>query len=68
MFLFRLTLICAVLTAFALVITSCGSSWTIEGNNMTIIKVETDSIAPAGSYLILPDENPTQSHVSTPEK
>lgn len=37
------------------VISSCGSSWNIEGNNMTIFKCDVDTIAPAGSYLILPD-------------
>lgn len=34
---------------------SCGSSWTIEGNNMTIIKCDVDTIAPAGSFIMLPD-------------
>lgn len=34
---------------------SCGSSWNIEGNNMTIIKCDTDTIAPAGSFIMLPD-------------
>lgn len=48
---------CAGLLAFSLasVLSSCGSSWKIEGNNMTIIKCEADTIAPAGSYLMLPD-------------
>ena len=45
-------LVCAVM---AFVVFSCGSSWNIEGNNMTIIKCETDTVAPAGSYLMLPD-------------
>lgn len=39
----------------AVFVCSCGSSWTIEGNNMTIIKCDTDTIAPAGSYIMLPD-------------
>lgn len=34
---------------------SCGSSWNIEGNNMVIYKVHTDTIAPAGSYILVPD-------------
>lgn len=34
---------------------ACGSSWTIEGNNMTIIKCDNDTIAPAGSFIMLPD-------------
>ena len=48
---------CVGLLAFSLlsVLSSCGSSWKIEGNNMTIIKCDVDTIAPAGSYLMLPD-------------
>ena len=45
---------CAVL-ACLFACCSCGSSWNIEGNNMTIVKCETDTVAPAGSYLMLPD-------------
>lgn len=41
--------------SLASVLSSCGSSWKIEGNNMTIIKCDVDTIAPAGSYLMLPD-------------
>ena len=37
------------------VVTSCGSQWEISGNNMTIIKVQNDTIAPAGSFIMLPD-------------
>lgn len=51
-------LFCSVgLLALSLVsvLSSCGSSWKIEGNNMTIIKCDVDTIAPAGSYLMLPD-------------
>ena len=46
-----------VFTATVLVcsMASCGSSWTIEGNNMTIIKCENDTLAPAGSFIMLPD-------------
>ncbi len=45
-------LFCAVL---GFIFCSCGSTWNIEGNNMTIVKCESDTIAPAGSYLMLPD-------------
>lgn len=41
----------------AVCVCSCGSSWNIEGNNMTIIKCDTDTIAPAGSYIMLPDSS-----------
>lgn len=34
---------------------SCGSSWNIEGNNMVIYRATSDTIAPAGSYIMLPD-------------
>lgn len=48
-----------LLSFFAVVIavtfSSCGSSWNIEGNNMTIIKCDNDTIAPAGSYIMMPD-------------
>lgn len=36
---------------------SCGSTWSIEGNNMTIIKCDTDTIAPAGSFIMLPEDS-----------
>lgn len=39
----------------AVVLYSCGSSWNIEGNNMVIYRVHQDTIAPAGSYIFLPD-------------
>lgn len=31
---------------------SCGSTWTISGNNVTVHKLETDTVIPAGSYVI----------------
>lgn len=34
---------------------SCGSSWNIEGNNVVVNKVKTDTIVPAGCYVIYPD-------------
>ena len=42
-------------TVLVYMMTACGSSWTIEGNNMTIIKCDNDTIAPAGSFIMLPD-------------
>lgn len=39
----------------SVVFVACGSSWEISGNNMTIIKVDNDTIAPAGSFIVLPD-------------
>lgn len=37
------------------VVSSCGSNWTIEGNNLIIHRVDCDTIAPAGSYIMFPD-------------
>lgn len=34
---------------------ACGSTWNIEGNNMTIVKVDRDTVAPAGTFIIYPD-------------
>ena len=54
---------CVVIAAVisGIVFTSCGSSWEISGNNMTIIKAHTDTIAPAGSFIMLPDSSLSQS-------
>ena len=38
----------------ATVFISCGSNWTISGNNLIITPLEHDSIVPAGSYIITP--------------
>ena len=48
----KLIFCCVVLSVIC---SSCGSSWSIEGNYMTIIKCEADTVAPAGSYIMLPD-------------
>ena len=55
--------VCVVFAAVisGIVFVSCGSSWEISGNNMTIIKVENDTIAPAGSFIMLPDSS--RSHL-----
>lgn len=51
-------LFCTVLAAATACMCSCGSTWTITGNEMTIVKCETDTIAPAGSYIMIPDSLP----------
>lgn len=55
--------LCVVIAALiaGVVVTSCGSQWEITGNNMTIIKVQNDTIAPAGSFIMLPDSALSQS-------
>ena len=51
--------LCVVIAAViaGVVVTSCGSQWEISGNNMTIIKVQNDTIAPAGSFIMFPDSS-----------
>lgn len=46
-----------IIIAFCAVIalSSCGSSWNIQGNNLIIHKAECDTIVPAGSYYIIPN-------------
>lgn len=39
---------CALMVATA----SCGSQWKISGNQITITKVQTDTIVPAGTLII----------------
>ena len=38
----------------ATIVISCGSNWTISGNNLIITPLEKDSVMPAGSYVITP--------------
>lgn len=58
-----LTSIKKVLTLFfglfflLVLVTSCGSTWNIEGNNMYIQKVDRDTVAPAGTFIVYPDSN-----------
>lgn len=52
-FFFCCVLVAALVTA--VVVSSCGSNWTIEGNNLVIHRVDCDTIAPAGSYIMYPD-------------
>lgn len=46
-------LVAALVTT--VVVSSCGSNWTIEGNNLIIHRVDCDTIAPAGSYIMYSD-------------
>lgn len=47
--------LCVSVLGMLATVCSCGSSWKIEGNNMVINKVNTDTIVPAGCYVIFPD-------------
>lgn len=51
----RFIFVASTATVLVHMMTACGSSWTIEGNNMTIIKCDNDTIVPAGSFIMLPD-------------
>lgn len=51
----RFIFVAFTVTVLVWFMSSCGSTWTIEGNNMTIIKCDNDTIAPAGSFIMLPD-------------
>lgn len=53
----RKIVLCVSVLGLMSAVCSCGSSWTIEGNNMVINKVSTDTIVPAGSYVIYPDSS-----------
>lgn len=48
-------ILCVSAVSLLATVCSCGSSWNIEGNNMVINKVNTDTIVPAGCYVIYPD-------------
>lgn len=37
---------------FTLSFASCGSSWDVSGNNITITRVSSDTIVPAGTLII----------------
>lgn len=54
--------VCAVIIA-SVFITACGSSWEFHGNKVNIIRVDKDTVAPAGSYIMMPcDSDSTFSH------
>ena len=52
---FLLIMFCCVV--MTVVLFSCGSTWNIEGNNMYIQKVDRDTVAPAGTFIVYPDSN-----------
>lgn len=53
---FYILLILIALTAFAAVMLSaCGSHWSFSGNNVTVVAVDNDTVAPKGSFILLPD-------------
>lgn len=44
-----------ILFCALIALSSCGSSWNIQGNNLIINKAENDTIVPAGTYYITPN-------------
>ena len=51
-----LTVLSVLIFSFVL-FCSCGSTWNIEGNNMYIQKVDRDTVAPAGTFIVFPDSS-----------
>ena len=56
LFLFFLGIVFVTFSSLFL-LTSCGSTWNIEGNNMYIHKVHRDTVAPAGTFILYPDSS-----------
>ena len=50
-----LGLVTMVCLTTCLLLSSCGSTWNIEGNNVTIHKAENDTIIPKGTLFITND-------------
>lgn len=49
-------LLCVVLFAcLGFSLSSCGSSWNVEGNNVTVTVCDTDTVVPRGTILITGD-------------
>lgn len=49
------SILCVSVLGLLTSVCSCGSTWNIEGNNMVVNKVHTDTIVPAGCFVIYPD-------------
>lgn len=45
-------LVICLVGVLALSLVSCGSQWEVSGNNITITRVETDTVVPAGTLII----------------
>lgn len=43
-----------VVFVIATVVISCGSNWTISGNNLILTPLKSDSLIKKGSYVITP--------------
>ena len=39
----------------SMAVTSCGSNWTISGNNVTVSVATTDTIVKKGTIIVTPD-------------
>lgn len=53
---FYILLILIVLTAsVAVMFPACGSHWSFSGNRVTVVAVDNDTVAPKGSFILLPD-------------
>lgn len=47
--------LCVTVLGLLATVCSCGSSWNIEGNNIVVSKLDTDTVVSAGCYVIYPD-------------
>lgn len=50
----KILILFMIFIAFVALSFSCGSNWTITGNNLIVTPLEHDSLVPAGSYVLTP--------------
>ena len=50
----KLLIVCVII-ALGCVAVACGSTWSIQGNSITIYPVDKDTVVKAGSYVLVPD-------------
>ncbi len=48
-------LVMLIVLATSTAVTSCGSNWTISGNNVTVSVATTDTIVKKGTIIVTPD-------------
>ena len=48
-------LVMLIVLATSMAVTSCGSNWTISGNNVTVSVATTDTIVRKGTIIVTPD-------------
>lgn len=48
-------LVMLIVLVASMAVTSCGSNWTISGNNVTVSVATTDTIVKKGTIIVTPD-------------